>query len=200
MKYLAKYWFFIGIAVVISLAFAIPDPLSKLFQYPVLKTGIFLAFLITGLKLETKMIVQEIRSFKALFCSLLSCFVLWPIIAVPLAYLVCRLFSVTDHTDLIVGSRLNSTNGIYTGMARVLSGKDGTVLHSFYGDVLYAGLGTSVSGAGDLNGDGFADVMAGAPSSDVAGRNAGSAYVFSGSDGSTLHTFHGEFEYDGIGG
>ena len=42
--------------------------------------------------------------------------------------------------------------------------------------------------------------MAGAPSSDVAGRNAGSAYVFSGSDGSTLHTFHGEFEYDGIGG
>ena len=37
--------------------------------------------------------------------------------------------------------------------------------------------GTAVSGAGDINGDGFADVIVGAPQSDVRGYNSGTSYV-----------------------
>src|SRR5262249_4069322 len=41
-------------------------------------------------------------------------------------------------------------------------------------------LGTSVASAGDMNGDGFADIIVGAPLSDVGGVDAGRAYVFFG--------------------
>ncbi|WP_293007000.1 hypothetical protein [Nitrosomonas sp.] len=39
---------------------------------------------------------------------------------------------------------------------------------------------TSVSGAGDVNGDGFDDLIAGAPGADLNGKNSGSSYVIFG--------------------
>jgi FG-GAP repeat len=49
-------------------------------------------------------------------------------------------------------------------------------------------LGNSVAGAGDVNGDGKADVLVGAPLADTNGReNSGSAYVvFGKSDTATV--------------
>jgi hypothetical protein len=41
-------------------------------------------------------------------------------------------------------------------------------------------LGLSVSSAGDVNGDGYADVIVGAPGNDAAGTDAGRAYVYYG--------------------
>ncbi|MFO7854349.1 MAG: integrin alpha, partial [Paracoccaceae bacterium] len=43
--------------------------------------------------------------------------------------------------------------------------------------------GASVSGVGDVNGDGFADVIVGAPGHDGYGRNSGEAYVVFGGTG-----------------
>jgi hypothetical protein len=43
--------------------------------------------------------------------------------------------------------------------------------------------GLSVSSAGDVNGDGYADVIVGAPGNDTAGTDAGRAYVFYGGPG-----------------
>jgi Ca2+-binding RTX toxin-like protein len=40
--------------------------------------------------------------------------------------------------------------------------------------------GTSVAGIGDVNGDGYGDLLVGAPGVDTAGNNAGAAYVISG--------------------
>jgi hypothetical protein len=44
-------------------------------------------------------------------------------------------------------------------------------------------LGRSVAGAGDFNGDGYADVVVGAPNRDLAGADAGAAYVYYGGPG-----------------
>ena len=48
-------------------------------------------------------------------------------------------------------------------------------------DQVYAYLGTSVSGAGDVNGDGYADVIVGAYGYDAGQGNEGAAFVFLGS-------------------
>ncbi len=52
---------------------------------------------------------------------------------------------------------------------------------SFGADQAGAALGASVSGAGDVNGDGYDDVIVGAAGYDVSGANRGRAYVFHGS-------------------
>ena len=64
--------------------------------------------------------------------------------------------------DLIVGALADDNNGPHFGSARVLSGKDGKVLYTFYGDSAFGLFGTSVGGAGDVNGDGFPDLIVGA--------------------------------------
>jgi hypothetical protein len=61
-------------------------------------------------------------------------------------------------------------------------------------------LGRSVSGAGDINGDGCADIILGAPGSDPDNKSfAGSAFVHSGADGSLLHRFDGLDPSDALG-
>ncbi|KAA3635100.1 MAG: VCBS repeat-containing protein, partial [Armatimonadetes bacterium] len=52
-------------------------------------------------------------------------------------------------------------------------------------------LGRVVSGAGDVNADGFSDFVLGGHLSDRGGRNAGLAEVYSGINGSILYTYTG---------
>lgn len=90
--------------------------------------------------------------------------------------------------DLLVGAPGASTTLTRAGLVRVIRGTDAIVLHSFDGDADSDALGSSVAPAGDMNGDGFDDVMAGAP---TANNNTGYVKVFSGFDGSVLHTLTG---------
>ncbi|MHC4920931.1 MAG: FG-GAP repeat protein, partial [Planctomycetota bacterium] len=94
-----------------------------------------------------------------------------------------------------------------SGSARVFSGKDGTILYTFNGDSAGDQFGLSVSGAGDVNKDGFADLIVGAQLDDNNGTDSGSARVFSGIWIATggkrgkkiLYTFNGDSANDHFG-
>ncbi len=94
--------------------------------------------------------------------------------------------------DIVVGAFTNGAGGNSAGRVYVFSGVDGSIIHTFTGENPGGYLGTMVSGAGDVNNDGYADIIAGAPYDDIGATNTGSAYVYSGFDGSTLWSFHGE--------
>jgi len=101
--------------------------------------------------------------------------------------------------DLIVGAPLNDSNGVNSGSATVLSGKDGAVLYAFTGVNAGDQFGWAVASAGDVNADGYGDLVVGAPQADVKGAGSGSVMVRSGKDGALLHAFHGDNAGDSLG-
>jgi hypothetical protein len=85
------------------------------------------------------------------------------------------------------------------GVAYIYSGRDGHILHEFRSSRRDEIFGNHVSGAGDIDGDGFADVIIGAPGKPSARENPGHAYVYSGRNGSLLMTLSGERAGDSFG-
>lgn len=85
------------------------------------------------------------------------------------------------------------------GVAYIYSGKDGHILQSFKSvrsDELF---GNHISGIGDIDGDGHADLIIGAPGKEGESTNVGHAYIYSGKDGRLLYTLSGERLGDGFG-
>ncbi len=85
------------------------------------------------------------------------------------------------------------------GYATVYSGGDGRVLLTLRAEDKGDAYGRHVAGVGDVNRDGFADVIVGAPGNDGGGDGAGRAYVYSGKDGTVLLTLTGERAGDAFG-
>ncbi|HSE11555.1 MAG TPA: FG-GAP-like repeat-containing protein [Rudaea sp.] len=82
---------------------------------------------------------------------------------------------------------------------RIYSGKDGQVLLTLHGEAKGDNFGNHVSSAGDIDHDGHADVIVGAPANNAGGQGAGRAYVYSGKDGHLLLTLTGEHAGDQFG-
>lgn len=98
--------------------------------------------------------------------------------------------------DIVVGSPQFQSS---RGRVAVHSGVDGSEIHFVIGAALGDSFGYDVSGAGDINGDGFMDYLVGAPGHDSGGNNAGRAYVYSGANASLICTIDGESAADRFG-
>ncbi len=104
--------------------------------------------------------------------------------------------------DFIVGApeSLDDCSRGY-GYARVFSGKNGAELYTFRGAGNNDLLGAAVSGAGDVNQDGFDDVIVGAqePYGDWCPEGYGYADLYSGRTGNLLYRFAGPNEGSYLG-
>jgi hypothetical protein len=94
------------------------------------------------------------------------------------------------YADVMAGANSADGGGSNEGVAALYLGGGGTILASatpafnsrLESNKVSTGLGESVASAGDVNGDGFADVIVGAPGYDFgAGDDRGAAFVFLGS-------------------
>ncbi len=88
--------------------------------------------------------------------------------------------------DVIVGADRDDNNGSNSGTVTVYSGLDGSVLYTWDGPEANARLGERVAGPGDINQDGYDDVMMVASYQTVI-HHSGVVTVRSGFDGSILH-------------
>ena len=99
MNFLKRNWFFIGIAVMIFVAFRFPAVGAFIREYRILKWGIFLAFLTTGLTLETASIFNQLKNVKVLAAAIVSSLFLFPM----LAFLSAKVF-FSASPDFIIGT------------------------------------------------------------------------------------------------
>ena len=119
--------------------------------------------------------------------------------------------------DILIGASMNDENGQYAGQAYLVFGKAGgwamdmslaIADASFLAEDSGDHAGYALDGAGDVNGDGFGDLIIGAYVNDDAATGAGQTYLLFGTDsGWSMDmelsgadaSFLGEFEADASG-
>ncbi len=91
------------------------------------------------------------------------------------------------YADVIIGAPYYDNDEIDEGVAFVYHGSAGGLLNipdwTAESDQAYALYGSSVSTARDVNGDGYSDVIVGAPYYDIGQTDEGGAFVYHGSEG-----------------
>ncbi len=83
------------------------------------------------------------------------------------------------YDDVIIGAKAHSMDGAAYFHQGSRSGVFTTATQVITGQASDDDLGWSVAGAGDVNGDGYDDVIIGADENDEVASNAGAAYVYS---------------------
>jgi hypothetical protein len=90
--------------------------------------------------------------------------------------------------DVYASDWANTAKGISTGRIYVHSGADGKRLLTLTGEAAGDGFGIGPADVGDVNRDGYDDLLIGAWQHASAATSAGRVYLYSGKDGSLLQT------------
>ena len=101
--------------------------------------------------------------------------------------------------DVYATDFANAALGNSTGRAYVHSGKNGKQLYAFTGQGPGEGFGIGVADAGDVNNDGYDDLVIGAWQHASAAPSGGKIYVYSGKDGRELRTLTGNVPGETLG-
>ncbi|GJM23012.1 MAG: hypothetical protein DHS20C15_29270 [Planctomycetota bacterium] len=100
--------------------------------------------------------------------------------------------------DLAAGAPGADGSG-QTGRVLILSGVDGSVLKVLTGTQAGGRFGASLAALHDLDSDGHAEIVIGAPGEDTGDLNTGSAYVIDPISGVIFNSFSGVESGDGLG-
>lgn len=84
--------------MVVAVGLLFPEFSGTIKEFRLLKIGIFLSFFLTSLKIDTSHIAEQSRNVKGVLVALLSCFVLFPLIARGFAAL-----AFPGDKDMLVG-------------------------------------------------------------------------------------------------
>lgn len=101
--------------------------------------------------------------------------------------------------DYAASARRDNPFRYPSGLVLLFSGADGSLIREYRSARNWDRFGHALAPAGDVNGDGFDDLIVGAPDDDFAGIGTGSIFVFSGADGNALHTLRGAKAWDRFG-
>ncbi len=98
------------------------------------------------------------------------------------------------YTDIIIGSpHEDQAVAGAVGVTRVYSGADGSLLHTLYPEWLSgATFGDEIAVAGDIDDDGYDDVLIGTDNDSTLGGGTGAMYLFSGQTGERLYYIIGD--------
>ncbi|MGE5692873.1 MAG: integrin alpha, partial [Candidatus Zixiibacteriota bacterium] len=102
------------------------------------------------------------------------------------------------RTDFIIGAA-DQTPRVNAGSVYLYSGATGLLLHQKDGTDFNGRFGNSVAGIKDIDGDGRAEFIVGAPTSSPAGLWSGSIYVYSGATGTLIMQKDGDAAYARLG-
>jgi hypothetical protein len=103
-------------------------------------------------------------------------------------------FNGDGYADVAVGAYHTDDNGkrdagrAYVYFGGSINPFEATPDGVFAGEAADDHLGFTIASVGDFNGDGFADLVVGAPGNDAGGSNAGRAYLYFGGAGATMNT------------
>lgn len=104
------------------------------------------------------------------------------------------------YNDVLIGEPFYDAGAVTDkGAFRVASGLDGSLLFRMTGSANILKLGASLANAGDVNGDGIADFIVGAPTSTAGGTERGAVLLFSGSDFSLIRSHEGLNDFEQFG-
>ncbi len=113
-------------------------------------------------------------------------------------------FNNDDEPDIYASDWSHNELGPSTGRVYVHSGKDGSLLFTKSGEAAGDGFGIGIADAGDINDDGYDDLVIGSWQHSAISPSGGKVYVYSGRDGSLMTTYSGNvpgetFGFDATG-
>jgi hypothetical protein len=101
--------------------------------------------------------------------------------------------------DYALSAQRNNNTGLLSGYAEIRSGATGALLHHFETASNWDRNGATLAAPGDIDGDGVADLLVGAPQDDWQGPGAGAVRIYSGATGALLQIQFGRDPWDLFG-